>query len=473
MNKKILKIIRKSWLPFFIFFILVGFIHWNIQVHPGDDIDGLNRFEDIGNLFSVIQHQYLHWSGRISTMMISALAYREGLLFWKIANSLLLVLMGISISNISNNAQIEMEEWKKYRLNVFICSVIILIPLAIFSSGALWVSGALSYLWPAAFGLVPIVYFKRELTGEANSRGYFIFAIFAGIYAGCVEQMAAVIVAFSLAVFIYMKCSKIRIKKQSFVLVGVILINFFISLLAPGNQVRYNAELLTWYPDFEMLSIIDKVYYGFNHTYDHFFNGATVMMLLISLLLTIVLVVRKKEKALIFLSLLPLGYCLVRALTLNNFISRLLLGSENLFLLGSNFIQRLYNFKIQADVFDVSQYIPFFIATCICTVIIFLIFEVFNSFKTKLVTFLLYCASICSSLVLSISPTLYASGDRIFFFSDMLLVVVVSILFNEYLLNVDKKDKGNLIIVGIVLLLGLGMILNYIVKFAEMQILIH
>lgn len=68
--------------------------------------------------------------------------------------------------------------------------------------------------------------------------------------------------------------------------------------------------------------------------------------------------------------------------------------------------------------------------------------QLIYSFKTKktgIIVSILYCASICSSLVMSFSPTIFASGNRTYTVTDFLLVLISGILCTR-LFNKFKED---------------------------------
>ena len=61
----------------------------------------------------------------------------------------------------------------------------------------------------------------------------------------------------------------------------------------------------------------------------------------------------------------------------------------------------------------------------------------------KYFSIILYLAAICSALSISISPTIYASGERVFFVTDILLIISSVLLLNEVL----RKWKMNIYVI--------------------------
>lgn len=98
---------------------------------------------------------------------------------------------------------------------------------------------------------------------------YFISFI-ATLYAGFMEQTAAVMVCFGIATLIYCFFKK---RHSNFILILQILVGIgclIIYSLAPGNKLRVVSETPTWYPNFNELSLMAKVLQGINWTHTHF-----------------------------------------------------------------------------------------------------------------------------------------------------------------------------------------------------------
>ena len=58
-----------------------------------------------------------------------------------------------------------------------------------------------------------------------------------------------------------------------------------------------------------------------------------------------------------------------------------------------------------------------------------------------MITSIIFTAGIASALSLSFSPTIYASGNRIFFVTDILLLIVIHIMESVVILTRRKTLK--------------------------------
>ena len=87
-----------------------------------------------------------------------------------------------------------------------------------------------------------------------------------------------------------------------------------------------------------------------------------------------------------------------------------------------------------------------------------LVFVSFERTENKLVGIVIYFAALAASYIMGISPTIFASGFRIFFVADMLIVFLCAMLLRE-LFNLHSgiwKEKWFKILVGFLVVIAVG-----------------
>ena len=105
--------------------------------------------------------------------------------------------------------------------------------------------------------------------------------------------------------------------------------------------------------------------------------------------------------------------------------------------IGEGILYNLTYFGIEY-IYGIKVYIPILIFAINMGLIVSLIIFSFDDIKTGILTALIFLGSIASSLSISFSPTIYASGSRIFFLMDAILIVVIGI----FIINVLNKKDG-------------------------------
>lgn len=438
------KYFRNYYVPFMILFVLTLLIASRVTIHPGDDEIFRDSFVNNGGIIGWFKNYTAIWSGRVIPHFILIVLLNTNLIFWGIINSFMFVVLAIGIFLLV--VKKSDSDKNKTFIAWVICALIFFIPTAVLSSAGVWVTGSVTYLWPMAFAFLAILPFKRLLTQEENSKILIIISILSGIYASYSEQSAAVMIAFNIFIIIYSLIRKIKVKWYHYFSYIVILINSIYSLTVAGNAVRSQAEKLRFYCDFDMLSVIDKIFLGLKVTFNQLFNSGNVFLLFLSIL--IMLLVERKQCDYItkLMAVVPLVYSSLK-----------FIGFEDLYKFSN--VNPLY-------VGGINQYLSYIAAMICCLIIIYLFYIIFDQEDCILIS-LMFLAAISCSLVMGFSPTVYASGSRIFFATNVLLIICIGSLFKKYL----EMYKINKILYISVLVTSLLLAIRFIIFIAPNLIL--
>ena len=88
---------------------------------------------------------------------------------------------------------------------------------------------------------------------------------------------------------------------------------------------------------------------------------------------------------------------------------------------------------------------------------------IFDRIEMQYLSVILYLAAICSSLSISISPTIYASGARVFFVTDILIIVISALILNEFL----RKWRANIYLILVFIILCANSFMLYVRKILD------
>ena len=212
-----------------------------------------------------------------------------------------------------------------------------------------------------------------------------------------------------------------------------------INLLAPGNSARSYSEELRYYPSFSTLSTMDKLVQGYIQTANHFINNTTVLFSIIALISSYFIITDKKANRISkCVAILPILYVIAKITPFNAILGKVVSldidGIINYTLFGFekfNFYT-LYSKRVLIQLVSSS-----FMLLVVAAQLIY----VFKTRKTGIITAILYLASICSALVMSFSPTIYASGNRVFMTTDFILIIISSLLSIKLFNKLNKKQN--------------------------------
>ena len=422
MKQTIKKIINPTNLIILIFGIC--FFCINKGLMTTDDEVYRDAFNSIPTFLNWLSEFYKVWGGRITSMVLTNIFATLPIIVFRISNSIVFIITILASYKIIT---IVKEEWneklKKVLLVILFCSIFF-INIKVLNTGAIWVCGATVYLWPLAAMLVALIPFISELTGKKIGKQYYVFAIIANIVAAFAEQTSAILIAFGAISLIWCKIEKRKISKTLIAHYIIIIVLSLVNLLAPGNSARSYSEGIKWYPSFGMLTLLDKLVQGYIQLENHLTQDTRILFSIIAILSSVLIITDKKAKKINkCVAILPIIYVIIM----------------RFYVLEKFGIQTLYSMKNFAKLVASSFIIILVAAQLVYT---------FKNKKEGIITSILYCASLCSALAISISPTVYASGNRVFTVTDFLLILVSGILWTEFL----PKLKGKWKILGAILI---------------------
>lgn len=266
-----------------------------------------------------------------------------------------------------------------------------------------------NYIFPASFLFFSLYYrYSDNLAVRFISFFSFIFSIMN-------EQLAAY--AFLWIIFELFHDWKNKVfRYRNFLYLFLSFMGILSAKISPGNAVRFTKEVATWFPNYTRLNIFQKLSLGILETADGLLSVSFSFVFLL-LIILIVLSVYKKN----FLSL---SFSVFIFLSI---LSQKLEWRNPLFTLSglSKIVRESGTFKVNIANFGVLIYniLLFFMLT-------YIIWSVTNS-TNKLWLSYLFIIGILARLIISFSPTLYASGTRTYLPVMISIFVITCELLNE------------------------------------------
>ncbi len=451
------KIKVKNIMVFAILFIISLILVANPINNTSDDIVYKNSFDSLSTFFTWAKDFSNLWGGRIIALGLCTIFLNFNTIIYILVSAIMIIIQIFSIYKIIIIT--DKKESEKLSLILLVTmSLFLCINKPVIDEAVIWVTGAFNYLWPCTTLIISMIPFIKILNNQKIKVWEYIIYFLSIILTCNIEQTGAVLITFSTFLLILSLVKKNKIPKLMLVNYILAIIIFIVSFKVVGNDVRYEAEVLRYFQDFNMLSILDKVFIGTSVLLNHLINKSTLILLVLSVALIGIAILHKDKKR-VALSSIPLGYCLLRIIPLNNIFSRVIN-----FDIEKGIDKILFNYKLYSveTISNPFTYIQIIIGVFILLLIGILIFYSFKDIKKSIIYFLIYFAGICSALALSISPTIFASGNRIFFVNDIMNIIICSALINEISKNHSKNKRYYLGFIIFILLIGFIGLLNYI-----------
>lgn len=428
-----------------IVFLCAFFVLRNVTIVPGDDLVYKNILQNT-TYFTWVKDLYLSWSGRVFLTSLLVFFLNHNIIIIKIINAILLTSI-VLVSQKFGSSTIYSK--------IFSFCLIFLIPEKFLSSSVFWITGSLNYLWPISLLMILLFYVYNTYTKQLKLNNIqFIVLILFTILVSNNEQTALIFITF-LIIYIFIDYrDNQKFRKEFIILFSVSIIFSAITYLSPGNFNRLNSEIISLFPSFDTLTVFDKIFIGFNFATNVLFSDFEYYLLLMSILLFIVN--KKENKFSKVVSVIPI-VIMITKITFN-WISVCFpycstCNDLNYILFNYRYFEVFYSTEL-IHIVPIVMALIFYISTGLN-----IYFAKYLNSDERVFYTLLLLAALFSSIILGFSPTIEASGNRIYLFMIISILMINVFLLSKTDLRFYNFDLRMIIV--ITLIIKTIMVLNY------------
>lgn len=427
-KKQTVSFIKSENFPFFILmlFLLLLPLFFHIYIHSLESWGDDSFFEAVlkeGNIFDWTVSRYNNWTSRnLIEIFLVILVWHQNV--WRFLNVAMMVLGAVSISKIFSNEKSKITNW-------VICVLFLCLPISIYNLAG-WITTTVNYSWVLCLGLFAMIPIKKIIYKEKIIWYEYILYLFAMIYATNLEQMCFIllVVYFVFICYLYYLDRKLN----WFLLLGFV-INFaslIFIITCPGNVSRKASEIVTWFPDYGDLSLFRKIEMGYSSTLFKFIMRPNLIFLFFAIVLFVCVFLKQKNIFYRVISLIPV---------LCNFIFSFFVK------LYGDFFPGLLEIKYSLTQYgtglslDPSTWIPDIILSLVCISILISLYVIFENKKMFIFTIFILLLGFASRMMMSFSPTIWASNTRTFIYMYISILICSIILFQQLLEYKMKRSK--------------------------------
>ena len=426
---------QRGYLPFIIVGFLI-FIQMSMTVTSGDDSSILMdaKTQNLTPFQYILNHgiiwQYFNWGSAVIIAIGSYLSifYKN---LWLVLNTLFSILLCYSIS--------EIVPKKSKHINWIIAGLFLIYPIHQMSSAG-WRMTTAVYLWSTAIGIYALIPIKKILYNERITKlNTFLYTI-ALIYASNTIQMGCIIFGVHFLAVLYLYFMK---KKNNFLYFHTILstAGIIFHIICPGNMNRKIAETIAWFPEFEGISLLHKIEIGLSSTLNEFIMIPNLIFTIFCLILLLFVIKKTPNEKIRTLALIPFSSSLILGLFSPVF--------ANIFPIINNLKNTLTKYGGGISILHPETWFYDFILIAI-GIIVLLSIILSNKEKNSIFICLIILIGFASRMIMSFSPTIFASSNRTFIFMYFSLIIA-SIYMYSHLLD-DKQSFKVLLINKVVLI---------------------
>lgn len=416
MMKRILKE-NAAYITLGVFFLVMFIL---IQEPFGDDMYYQGRVHNLQTLIEFLDMRYESWSSRLISETVIVLMLGLGMTVWRIFTTANMLVIAFSIKYL---AGIGNSKWQ----NAVVCMMTAAFPASCYANAG-WVTTTSVYLLSAAVGLIALVPMRKWLDGKKMIWWEAVLYLISAVIACNHEQVCAVLLGVYLCTISYGVFFKHKIN-------GILLGIFFICMLSaifiltcPGNTFRTMVETRQWLPESADWTFIEKLLRGCQHTANTLFHAKNVSFLMLLSVMTI-MVFQKSEC--VWKKLLSGAGAVWQCTALGVLLlERAHIIDEEAVLPWENML------PLKAEIFQAVS------AALLLLLLLSELYWLLGKSRNFLIALMISGAGFGSAALVGLSPTIYASGERIFTFCFYAVFLLISYLLKKlYSQKAGKEEK--------------------------------
>lgn len=362
-------------------------------------------------------HRFDAWSSRLLIDVLT-IAIVDHTTLWMVLNACMLTLLAVSVAALATpDARVSQ------RRAALAMGCLWLMPGEQTFYSLWWVTGSLNYLWPTAAALIYWAITRYRHLHGGPSRWLIVAALVAQFYASFSEQVVMTSLIVQLALMVGLRREYWRNRLLPWGL-ALCLAGLVLYLLAPGNAARIAASINYYFPAFADLSTAFKAYLGLSlGIYQFFYYGSWLSVIFcIALFYRFTGWPRIASMVALVIIMVFSGYMVGYPDSPHTDIA------ENIALVDGFYPATLERSRT-------AEFLGAIILGVLLAISLTLAL-MGNSTRSAIKHWreirwsypLLFVLSFIPSCMLGFSPTLYATGPRVFFISAVIIILLIAMM---------------------------------------------
>lgn len=249
--------LRDARTAYLTLFVVMLACHLQFVYTPGDEVlygSIMSDWSDWGSLFSTLAEHYQIWSGRLLIEALFCIFSMLPPLVWRLLNP---VFIALSAWFMGYGLRIE----KKAGPSWLLCAFVFLYQWPLLATAG-WIVTSIAYLWPLFFGLAALMPLFRLLRQEHTGTLLWVLSFCALVLSTNMEQPALLMPCFLGAGIVFLRMRGMRIHPLLWAQLAVCVAALVFIFTCPGNAMRTEGDITAFYPNFPMLSVLQKAEIG-------------------------------------------------------------------------------------------------------------------------------------------------------------------------------------------------------------------
>jgi hypothetical protein len=380
-------------------------------------------------VLSFVSSRYKAWTSRVLIEATLGFIFRFSKYIWTFGTIICMTLIGYSI------AKIFVKKENKKDLIMMVLWLVLLYPIERMSSAG-WAATTVNYIWPLALGLFSLISLRKAWDKEKIKPIIGIFYALATAYACNQEQVCVVLlVTYILFTIILTVRDKKKVSPFMYLQSIIAIASLIFILTTPGNSIRQEEEIITYFPEFYGMSVIEKLALGITSTMGEMLAKYSITFTIFSLMILIYIWNNYKDRLIRGISAIPFTASIV--LSYGSSITENV--SVAVAWARSNFKKSEVLLKPSTYTY-IGSYVELIISLAVIVSIFICLFLIFKKLKNNIAFYIFGCGLV-TRLIMGFSPTIFVSENRTCIFLEFACLICTLLIWQEFIKKAEKKTK--------------------------------
>jgi len=429
LKKKVKSLFEGDYRGIAILFVLEFILFFTIQPNRYDDAFYIQSVTGTSALGFAIS-RYQKWTSRVLIEATLGIIFQVSKYLWIFGTVFCMTLIGYSISKLF------IKKENKKELIMMVLWLLLLYPIEKMSNAG-WAATTVNYIWPLAFGLYALIPVRKAFDREKITLPHGILYALSAIYACNQELVCGVLlVTYILFAVILTIRDKKKVSPFIYLLTLIAIASLIFILTTPGNSIRKQEEIVSWFPDYTSMSFVEKLVLGVTTTMGEMICSFTITFVIFTLMLLIYIWTNYKDRLVRGISAVPFT---VTAFL--GFLSPITTNMANVPVtwIKGEFAKETAIINPESYMY-LGTYVELILSLVVIICIVLSLLLVFRKLKNNIALYVFICG-LATRVLMGFSPTVFVSGNRTCAFLEFACLICTLLIWQEFIKKSEKKSK--------------------------------
>ena len=231
--------------------------HLQFLYVPGDEVGyaaALGGNWNFASMFAYVGGHYWTWSARMLTESLFCIFSAAPVLVWRVVNPAVITACAWLMAYALQSEKRRTESW-------LLCALVFLHQWVNLKTAG-WVVTTIAYLWPICFGLAALCPLWRLVRGKRTPAWGWVLACISLLFAANMEQPALVLPFLVAGGMLFLHARGVRVPAGLWVQLAICAASLVFIFTCPGNAMRTENDITSFYMNYPMLSVLQKAEIG-------------------------------------------------------------------------------------------------------------------------------------------------------------------------------------------------------------------